>query len=327
MRVARTARGSITNIAAVTSRDGGRARIRRPSSSSRPRPRRRRDRLSVRRAIASALVAGAGGAPRVHRRRPRRRRCAARECPRGDAAASTGRPPRVGAARAGRPRPPARPRGSRGSSPAPPAWREAARPPARRACSSRSAPGRAGRSGCSCSRRVARLGCACCCRERPNGSQRVGRTPRASALAQTRWRVEIDVDRAVRRASSATAARCERFRAVVGAPATPTPLGLFALAEVAPQPDRRRVPRALTALHLTAHSDVLDDYGGGPGRVAIHGRGAESLLDPLGTARSHGCIRIDMTPCASSPASCSPASRSPVRRGRLSARRREDRRA
>jgi lipoprotein-anchoring transpeptidase ErfK/SrfK len=38
---------------------------------------------------------------------------------------------------------------------------------------------------------------------------------------------------------------------------------------------------------------VLDDYGGGPGRVAIHGRAGASLLDPLGTARSHGCIRID----------------------------------
>lgn len=46
-------------------------------------------------------------------------------------------------------------------------------------------------------------------------------------------------------------------------------------------------------LHLTAHSNVLEDYGGGPGRVAIHGRGGQSLLDPLGSARSHGCIRID----------------------------------
>ena len=47
------------------------------------------------------------------------------------------------------------------------------------------------------------------------------------------------------------------------------------------------------ALHLTAFSDVLDSFGGGPGRVAIHGRGGASLRDPLGTARSHGCIRID----------------------------------
>jgi lipoprotein-anchoring transpeptidase ErfK/SrfK len=33
-------------------------------------------------------------------------------------------------------------------------------------------------------------------------------------------------------------------------------------------------------------------FDGGPGRVAIHGRGGASLLDPLGTARSHGCVRV-----------------------------------
>jgi lipoprotein-anchoring transpeptidase ErfK/SrfK len=82
------------------------------------------------------------------------------------------------------------------------------------------------------------------------------------------------------------------FRAVVGAPATPTPEGLHALYD----PIRQRDPRAFLgpwALHLTAFSEVLDDYGGGPGRVAIHGRAGASLHDPLGTARSHGCIRID----------------------------------
>ncbi|MEA2220249.1 MAG: hypothetical protein QOJ35_2875, partial [Solirubrobacteraceae bacterium] len=46
------------------------------------------------------------------------------------------------------------------------------------------------------------------------------------------------------------------------------------------------------ALHLTAHSDVLTNYGGGPGTVAIHGRSGASLLDPLGSARSHGCVRV-----------------------------------
>jgi hypothetical protein len=82
-----------------------------------------------------------------------------------------------------------------------------------------------------------------------------------------------------------------RVGAVIGAPATPTPTGRFAISEPIRQPD----PDGFLgpwALHLTAFSDVLDDYGGGPGRVAIHGRGGASLLDPLGTARSHGCIRI-----------------------------------
>ena len=47
------------------------------------------------------------------------------------------------------------------------------------------------------------------------------------------------------------------------------------------------------ALMLSAFSDVLGSFDGGPGEVAIHGRGGASLLDPLGSARSHGCIRID----------------------------------
>jgi lipoprotein-anchoring transpeptidase ErfK/SrfK len=37
---------------------------------------------------------------------------------------------------------------------------------------------------------------------------------------------------------------------------------------------------------------VLQRYEGGDGTVAIHGRGGASLLDPLGSARSHGCIRL-----------------------------------
>ena len=45
------------------------------------------------------------------------------------------------------------------------------------------------------------------------------------------------------------------------------------------------------ALHLTAHSNVLFEYAGGPGRVAIHGaRGA--LWAEAGTNPSHGCIRV-----------------------------------
>jgi lipoprotein-anchoring transpeptidase ErfK/SrfK len=45
-------------------------------------------------------------------------------------------------------------------------------------------------------------------------------------------------------------------------------------------------------LELTAHSDILRHYDGGDGTVGIHGRGGASLLDPLGTALSHGCIRL-----------------------------------
>jgi len=86
--------------------------------------------------------------------------------------------------------------------------------------------------------------------------------------------------------------RIRSFKAVIGKPSTPTPLGLAAIYERNRQPN----PRAFLgpwSLSLTAHSNVLESYGGGPGRVAIHGRAGASLRDPLGSARSHGCIRVN----------------------------------
>jgi lipoprotein-anchoring transpeptidase ErfK/SrfK len=85
--------------------------------------------------------------------------------------------------------------------------------------------------------------------------------------------------------------RLRSFRAVVGAPATPTPHGLGAVYERDPQPD----PHGFVGpwvLALTLLSNKLHHFEGGEGRVGIHGRDGASLLDPLGSARSHGCIRI-----------------------------------
>ena len=125
---------------------------------------------------------------------------------------------------------------------------------------------------------------------RPNGSAKWINADRVR-LVRTRWRVEIDLSE--RRLTLLRDGRVRRrFGAVVGAPGTPTPRGRFAIYETARQPDAQGFLGPY-ALHLTAHSDVLDDYGGGPGRVAIHGRGGSSLADPLGSARSHGCIRVD----------------------------------
>jgi lipoprotein-anchoring transpeptidase ErfK/SrfK len=125
---------------------------------------------------------------------------------------------------------------------------------------------------------------------RPNGRSAWIKAQRVR-LVRTKYRVEIDLS--ARRVTLRRAGRvARRFRAVVGASATPTPRGTFALYERARQPD----PRGFLgpyALHLTAHSRVLDDYGGGPGRIAIHGRGGSSLRDPLGSAASHGCVRVD----------------------------------
>jgi hypothetical protein len=85
--------------------------------------------------------------------------------------------------------------------------------------------------------------------------------------------------------------RVRRFRIVIGAPATPTPAGLAAVYERNRQPD----PGAFLgpwSLSLTALSRTLRNFGGGPGRIAMHGRGGSSYLDPLGSAASHGCIRV-----------------------------------
>jgi hypothetical protein len=80
-------------------------------------------------------------------------------------------------------------------------------------------------------------------------------------------------------------------RVVVGKAATPTPTGLFSIIGAWRSP-----PDAFDGswvLPLTAHSDVLASFDGGDGTVGIHGRGGTSLADPLGTALSHGCIRLD----------------------------------
>jgi lipoprotein-anchoring transpeptidase ErfK/SrfK len=44
------------------------------------------------------------------------------------------------------------------------------------------------------------------------------------------------------------------------------------------------------ALATSDRSRVLQDFEGGPGQIAIHG--LENLGGTLGTAESHGCIRL-----------------------------------
>ena len=108
-------------------------------------------------------------------------------------------------------------------------------------------------------------------------------------VSTTPWRIEVSTAK-----SSVTVERAGRrvvsFAAVVGKPSTPTPRGLFAIDEPIRQPAGSEL--GPWALFLTAHSRVLDDYGGGPGRIAIHGRAGPLLADPLGIPASHGCIRI-----------------------------------
>jgi L,D-transpeptidase-like protein len=108
-------------------------------------------------------------------------------------------------------------------------------------------------------------------------------------LNPTPWRIEVR--RSTRTVMLLRAGnQVRRWRAVVGAPATPTPAGPFAVLEAWPSPPNAFLGRWIVA--LTAHSDVLQEFGGGEGRIGLHGRGGASLLDPLGSARSHGCVRL-----------------------------------
>lgn len=111
-------------------------------------------------------------------------------------------------------------------------------------------------------------------------------------LRPTTWRIAVST--AGRSLSVYRRGRLvRRLQVVVGAPDTPTPVGLFSIIGVWASP-----PDAFLGswiLPLTAHSDTLQQFDGGDGTVGIHGRGGASLLDPLGSARSHGCIRVDNT--------------------------------
>jgi hypothetical protein len=108
-------------------------------------------------------------------------------------------------------------------------------------------------------------------------------------LRRTPWR--LVVSRGARRISVyRNGERVRRFGVVVGARPTPTPHGLFSIVGVWPWDPAAFLGSYI--LPLTAHSKVLQEFGGGDGRVGIHGRGGASLIDPLGAARSHGCIRL-----------------------------------
>lgn len=106
---------------------------------------------------------------------------------------------------------------------------------------------------------------------------------------ETKWRIEVST--ASRTLTLLKSGRSVRtISVVVGKPTTPTPTGVFAIAWAIPWHPTDFL--GSWVLELTAHSDVLQQFDGGDGTVGIHGRGGASLLDPLGSARSHGCIRL-----------------------------------
>ena len=79
-----------------------------------------------------------------------------------------------------------------------------------------------------------------------------------------------------------------RARVVVGAKATPTPTGLFAADAPVDLPGGNELGRRILA--ITAYSRALARYQGGIPQIAFHEY--EQLGAPLGTAASHGCVRM-----------------------------------
>ncbi len=78
------------------------------------------------------------------------------------------------------------------------------------------------------------------------------------------------------------------FGAVIGKPSTPTPVGEYFVEENVLL--RRGDVGGPFALATSARSNVLQEFDGGPGQIALHGR--DAVGGQIGSAVSHGCIRL-----------------------------------
>jgi lipoprotein-anchoring transpeptidase ErfK/SrfK len=121
---------------------------------------------------------------------------------------------------------------------------------------------------------------------RPNGSTGWIEDQGTRELV-TPWHISVDLS-ARRVIVYENAHRVRSFPAIVGKPATPTPTGEFFVEESLQM--KPGEPGGPYALALSARSDVLHEFEGGPGQIAVHGR--ENLGGTLGTAASHGCVRL-----------------------------------
>jgi len=121
---------------------------------------------------------------------------------------------------------------------------------------------------------------------RPNGSAGWIQQ-RGTAASTTRWHIVVDTSRRlVTVYRNGHAVRV--VKAVVGKPSTPTPRGEFFIEESILL--RAGDPGAPFALALSARSNVLQEFDGGPGQIALHG--LMNVGGVPGTAVSHGCVRL-----------------------------------
>ncbi len=122
---------------------------------------------------------------------------------------------------------------------------------------------------------------------RPNNATgwiRKARTRRSD----TTWHLVVDLSE--RRVTVYRRGHIVRsFSAVVGTASTPTPLGSqFVEENVLLKGGQVGGPYALA---LSARSYVLQEFAGGPGQIAVHG--VWNVGGTMGTAASHGCVRLE----------------------------------
>jgi lipoprotein-anchoring transpeptidase ErfK/SrfK len=121
---------------------------------------------------------------------------------------------------------------------------------------------------------------------RPNGHTGWIRSAHTRATS-TEWSIEVDLS-ARRVDVYQRGNEVRQFPAVVGKASTPTPRGRFFVEEaLALSPASSGAPYALAT---SARSNVLQEFDGGPGQIALHGRA--HLAGALGSAASHGCVRL-----------------------------------
>lgn len=121
---------------------------------------------------------------------------------------------------------------------------------------------------------------------RPNDA--AGWVPAASVrVTKTPYRVVVDLsDRELTLMKRGRAVK--RWKVAVGTSSNPTPTGSFAISEIV----RQRPATGFFGSYivtLSAHSEQLNEFDGGDGRVALHGTNRPGLL---GQAVSHGCVRL-----------------------------------
>jgi lipoprotein-anchoring transpeptidase ErfK/SrfK len=121
---------------------------------------------------------------------------------------------------------------------------------------------------------------------RPNGSS--GWVAESDVVVtSTPYRLIISMDRH-RLDVLREGRRIARHEVGVGKVATPTPKGTYYLTELIQPPDPKG-SYGPYAFGLSAFSETLKTFAGGPGQLGLHGTDAPH---GLGTDISHGCIRV-----------------------------------